>query len=246
MNHIEQLWNKMATAYEAFTSGENSFSATIEWPCIQKMLPDIKGKSVIDLGCGSGRFTFLLEESAPRKLTGVDISDEMLRLARQKAAERGSKARFIKGDLNDFVPEDQYDVVFSSTMCHYIFDLFPLFANIYDMLTYKGICIISVMNPMYSAQYPVKSGEKKSLDPGSTERGYILPLYGGDDELEELLNCGYHHTFSDYINAIIHNGLTILEMQEPLPPESWKAEAPSRYNALVETPTYLILKLQKT
>jgi len=62
MNHIEQLWNKMATAYDAFTSGKNSYRDTIEWPCIQGMLPDIKGKSVIDLRCGSGHYTFFLDK----------------------------------------------------------------------------------------------------------------------------------------------------------------------------------------
>lgn len=239
MNQIEQLWNKMATAYEAFTSGKNSYRNTIEWPCIQSMLPDIKGKSVIDLGCGSGRYTFLLEEAGPRKLTGVDISDEMLRIAREKAEKRGSRAKFIKGDLHDFVPDDQYDVVFSSTMSHYIVDLFPLFANIYDMLTYKGICIISVMNPIYSAHYPLKKGGQDGAQPVTDS--YIQPWYNGDEELEELLSYSYHHTFSDYINAIIHNGLTILEMQEPLPPESEKPDG-----SVLEIPSYLIIKLQKT
>ena len=236
MNHIEQLWNKMAPAYEAFTSDNNSYSNTIEWPCIQKMLPDIKGKSVIDLGCGSGRYTFLLEDAGPRKLTGVDISDEMLRIAREKAEKRGSSAKFVKGDLNDFVPDDQYDVVFSSTMSHYIVDLFPLFANIYDMLSYKGICIISVMNPIYSAHYPLKKGAQVGVRPGNV----VQPWYNGDEELEELLNYSYHHTFSDYINAIIHNGLSILEMQEPLPPGTERQGA-----SLLEIPSYLIIKLQK-
>ncbi len=58
----EQNWNRMAAAYEDFTESECSYSYAIEWPCIQKMLPDIKDKAVLDLGCGTGRFTFLLEK----------------------------------------------------------------------------------------------------------------------------------------------------------------------------------------
>lgn len=238
MNHIEQLWNKMATAYDAFSSGKNAYRDTIEWPCIQSMLPDITGKSVIDLGCGSGHYTFRLEDANPRKLTGVDISDEMLRIAREKAESRGSSAKFIKGDLHDFVPDDQYDVVFSSTLSHYIVDLFPLFANIYDMLTYRGICIISVVNPIYSAHYPLKKGIEDSAAVHTDS--LVQPWYNGDEELEELLRSSYHHTFSDYINAIIHNGLTILEMQEPLPQET-----ENNSSKHIEIPSYLIIKLQK-
>lgn len=237
MNQIEQLWNKMATAYESFISDNAYCRNSSEWPCIQKMLPDIKGKSVTDLGCGSGRYTFLLEAAGARKVTGVDISDEMLRIAREKAEKRASSANFIKGDLHDFVPDEQYDIVFSSTMSHYIVDLFPLFANIYDMLTYKGICIISVMNPIYSAHYPLAKGACSN----TRNDTYIQPWYNGDKELEKLLAYSYHHTFSDYINAIIHNGLTILEMQEPL-----AANADSPGNSSSEIPSYLIIKLQKS
>ena len=104
------------------------------------------------------------------------------------------------------------------------------------MLTYKGICIISVVNPIYSAHYPLKKSNSDEMQPQPDS--FVQPWYNGDKELEELLSFSYHHTFSDYINAIIHNGLTILEMQEPLPPKASESNG-------IEIPSYLIIKLQK-
>lgn len=57
------------------------------------------------------------------------------------------------------------------------------------------------------------------------------------------LSTSFHYTFADYVNAIVKSGLSIQEVQEPLPPETWKQTCPERYESFAETPTYLILKL---
>lgn len=56
-NEIERNWDEMAKTYEEFTEEEDSYSYTIEWPCIKEMLPGLNGKTVLDLGCGTGRFS---------------------------------------------------------------------------------------------------------------------------------------------------------------------------------------------
>lgn len=252
MNGIEHSWDRMAAAYEDFTESEHSYSYTIEWPCIKDMLPDLKHKSVLDLGCGTGRFTFLLEELQPRKVTGVDISQNMLDIARQKAALKHSKAEFIKEDISRLNTDQKYDFVFSSTVTHYIKDLDSLFTKIFAMLNERCFCIMSVMNPVYTAQYPISNGDAfpgddewavRYLD--KRERSYIQPWIEYDDEIEDYLSSSSHHTFSDYINAIVKAGFSIVEIQEPGPPERWKEEQPSRFNAFIETPSFMMLKMLK-
>src|SRR5512138_3262425 len=43
--------------------------------------PHLAGKTVLDVGCGSGRFAFQLLEAGAAKVIGVDISEEAVRIA---------------------------------------------------------------------------------------------------------------------------------------------------------------------
>ena len=252
--NIEKNWDMMAKAYEDFTEGEDSYSYKIEWPCIKKMLPDLNGKNVLDIGCGTGRFTFLLEKENAKSITGLDLSTEMLNLAKEKADKQSSKAEFIKGDMFNLENSlhRKYDFIFSSTSSHFINDLKSLFRQISSVLNIGGQAVISVINPVYSAQYPIKHGDEfpsddewivKYLD--KSERSYIQPWIEYNDDIENYLCMSYHHTFSDYINAAIAAGLSIEEVEEPYPPEEWKESEKGRYDNFIETPTYLIMKLKK-
>ena len=76
-------------------------------------------------------------------------------------------------------------------------------------------------------------------------RAYIQPWLEYNDDYEDHLSISYHHTFSDYINAIIDAGLLIEEIREPMAPEKWKTMQPDRYDSFMETPVYMIIKMKK-
>lgn len=254
MKNIKENWNSMATAYEIFNNSPESYSYNIEWKCIKNMLPDIKEKDVLDLGCGTGIFTFLLEQYNPQKIVGIDLSDEMLHIAMKKSDVCQSKAEFILGDVTtafDYV-QTEFDFIFSSTTTHYIENLEEFFRNISKCLKSDGTCIISVINPIYSAMYPLKHGDTFPTDDEWTiryldrsQRAYIQPWIEYNDDFENELSVSYHYTFCDYINAIVKAGLSIKRMEEPLPPEEWKENATSRYNGFMETPIYMIIEITK-
>jgi len=253
-NEIEKNWDDMAKAYEDFTEDADSYSYAIEWPCIREMLPQLSNKRVLDLGCGTGRFSFLFEKENPLSVLGVDISESMLSIAREKAKSRGSEVKFIQADISkpDMYINKKFDFIFSSTTFHYIKDIKGLFCNIFGALDNNGVCIVSLMHPVYTAQYPVdKNGEFPSDDEwvvrylDKSKRAYVQPWIEFNDNIENFLSTSYHHTVSDYFNAIIDAGFRIERVEEPYPPESWKQKFSNRYNAFIETPSFMVLKLTK-
>ena len=248
-------WNKMARAYEDFNTGDDSYSVCIEIPTIKEMLPELAGKRVLDVGCGTGIFTFWFEQFKPQRLVGIDLSEEMLKIAEEKKKERGSAAEFVAGDAaeTDKHINEKFDFIFSSTTSHYISDLNKLFGGLANMLEDDGEMIFSIIHPVYSAQYPKAHGDKFPDDEewvvnylDHSERAYIQPWIEYNDEIENFLSKSCHHTMSDYMKAIRHAGLYVDQMEEPEPPKEWAETMPGRYYAFVETPAYMILKLKKS
>ena len=73
----------------------------------------IDGRTILDVGTGTGRAALLFARGGAR-VTGIDASEEMLAVARTRAADRSVNIRFIKGDAHklDFA-ERAFDVVVS-------------------------------------------------------------------------------------------------------------------------------------
>lgn len=74
---------------------------------IERYCPD--ARRVIELGCGTGTFARELLKLAPYELTGIDLSPEMILVARRKAEESGIKARFEVGDFTTCTVERPVD-----------------------------------------------------------------------------------------------------------------------------------------
>ena len=120
---IERYFNKKADGFDAFYSGkENIFYKIIDILFRKSMQErfkqamqecyNIKNKKILDIGCGSGRYSVELAKKGPLKVIGVDFSDEMLGLARELARE--SKVQntcdFIKADFLKFQFTDKFDI----------------------------------------------------------------------------------------------------------------------------------------
>lgn len=69
------------------------------------------GRRALDLGCGSGWDTIGLDR-AGYDATGVDISPAAVDIAGERAAEHGSKARFMVGDVRRLdLPDSHFDLL---------------------------------------------------------------------------------------------------------------------------------------
>jgi 2-polyprenyl-3-methyl-5-hydroxy-6-metoxy-1,4-benzoquinol methylase len=58
-----------------------------EWPAIRAVLPDLKGKRIVDLGCGFSWFTRWAREQGAAHVTGFDLSENMIARAKPSPAD---------------------------------------------------------------------------------------------------------------------------------------------------------------
>jgi len=115
------------------------------------------GAAILDVGCGTGRHAVELAKRG-YKVTGIDISAEMLKEAREKAKAAGVEANFIRADATDFNLPAKYDAAIC--LCEGSFGLLghrddpinqPLYilSNISKSLKKKAKLILTVLNATF-------------------------------------------------------------------------------------------------
>ena len=112
-------WNEATKAHNSHKGDQAAFfraGGDTLFAEERNLLGDIAGKSLLHLQCNCGQDTLSIARHMGAVVTGVDISDEAIRFARQLSAHSGIRAQFIREDIYDFFVNSQarFDVVFSS------------------------------------------------------------------------------------------------------------------------------------
>lgn len=82
------------------------------------VLAPVEGREVLEIACGTGRFTVALAER-DAEVVGLDISAEMLAQGREKARRAGRSVEFLRGDAGRLpFPDDSFDAVFAMRFFH--------------------------------------------------------------------------------------------------------------------------------
>ncbi len=118
------------------------------------------GKQVLDIGTGSGRLAIELAKARPDwQITGIDISEDMLKLARQNAARMGLADRIdfkqASADALPF-PDGFFDLAVSNASLHLWSDPLKVFNELARVTAPGGYCLIwdnlrlARLNPLLS------------------------------------------------------------------------------------------------
>lgn len=91
---------------------------------------------VYDLGCGPGNSAELLTRRFPEAdIVGIDTSEAMLAHARIRAPA----ARFVRGDIAEWEPEEPPDLIFANAALQFVADHHQLFPRLMRMLPRGGV-----------------------------------------------------------------------------------------------------------
>ena len=100
----------------------------------------LKGKNVLDMGCGSGRFTLALASMGVKKAVGVDLGSEGIEIAKRNAKINNIKnARFIRASVLDLPFKDEsFDFVFCKGVLHHTGNFNKGMQEYYRVMTKNG------------------------------------------------------------------------------------------------------------
>lgn len=225
---------------------ENQVNANnlFEIPALFSMMPNLKDKTILDLGCGFGEHCKGFVESGAKKVIGIDISEKMLEIAKQENAD--SKITYINMPMeNIFELTEKFDIVISSLAFHYVEDFAGVVKNVYNLLNENGTFIFSQENPLCTCH---SGGQRWTKDENGNKLYLNLSNYGIEGERESTWFVDdvkkYHRTFSSIVNTLIEVGFSINKMIEPLPTEEILSQYPA-YKDLFHKPDFLLVKCTK-
>ncbi|MGN0634987.1 MAG: class I SAM-dependent methyltransferase, partial [Acutalibacteraceae bacterium] len=99
--------------YKALRDNEINSNDLLEQPAMTKLLPDLNGKSVLDLGCGYGHNCIDFVHRGAKKVVGVDISEKMLSVAKSESAR--PEIEYLNISMTDISKlGEKFDLIYSS------------------------------------------------------------------------------------------------------------------------------------
>jgi len=230
---------------EAFFQGYSQLERSIEglegaaeWPAMRALLPDLRGRKVLDLGCGFGWFCRFARQQGAAQVHGIDVSEKMLARARETTTD--AAVTYGHADLEQLaLPADSVDLVYSSLALHYIARLDALMAQVGHALTASGCFIFSVEHPIYTA--PTQPGWTVSADGRRTwpVDGYLEEGPRSTDWLAKGV-IKQHRTIATYVGLLLRAGLTLRHIEEWGPTEAQIAARPD-WAAERQRPPFLLV-----
>jgi len=160
LRHVREGYDRWARVYD---HDANPLIA-LEDPAVREAVGDVRGLSVLDLGCGTGRHALWMG-AAGAAVTGVDFSNGMLAAARGKPG--AAVIHFLRCDLHDPLPfrGAAFDLVVSGLVLEHIGDLDRFFGEARRVVRAGGRAVVSAMHP---AMFQ-RGTQARFIDPESGE-----------------------------------------------------------------------------
>jgi len=195
----------------------------LEEPVVREALGEVRGVSVLDLGCGTGRHALSLA-AAGASVTAVDFSEGMLAEARRKPG--ASAVRFVVHDLHRPLPFDAaaFDRVVSGLVLEHLHDLGFVFGEARRVLKPDGRAVVSAMHPAMC----LKGAFARFTDPATGEK--VRP-------------GSVAHPIGDFVMASVRAGFALESIVERAPDQSFAARFP-RAEKYVGWPMLVVLQLR--
>jgi ubiquinone/menaquinone biosynthesis C-methylase UbiE len=226
------MYDQFAAAYAA-DNESNAFNALYERPAMLALLGDMRGKRVLDVGCGAGALALALLERGARVM-GLEVSPGMAELARRRLGERATIEVADLARPLTMLADESIDVVAASLVIHYLEHWEPPLLELRRVLVPGGMLALSTHHP--------------TMDWPQSDGGYF-----DTRQLTETWHKGgasatvtfWRRPLTAMIAAFRSAGFSIDDIVEPMPLPECAERFPDAYVTLTTAPRFLFFRLVK-
>lgn len=224
---------------------KNNYKELLEQPAMQRVLPDVRGKKVLDIGCGFGKNCRDFIERGALGVLGIDSSMRMLEMARREEQDRGIEYLNLEAEKLHEIQE-KFDIVYSSLVFQYIEDFEKMVLDISDVLKQGGVLLFSQEHPIKTASSGKNLGwnyDEKGREVSYAFTNYHVPgMRGSRWFIDDVIK--YHRTTGEIVTTLAKHGFCVEVLDEPAPDRALLEKHPRLRKELLR-PGCLIVRARK-
>lgn len=203
-------------------------------PTIFGMLGDVRGKSILDAGCGQGYLCRLLTKRGAY-VTGLEPTEPMIRYAIERERNDTLGIRYVQADLSSWSAADErFDIVIANMVLMDIPDYQQAILNCVRALKDQGSFVISILHPCF------EGSDVEYITNGHL----IITEYFEGYSVKQRYGYFFHRTLSQYLNLLLQAGCQLKGVVEPQL-DRQIAEQDRGYARNVHVPAFLIMHMVK-
>lgn len=216
-------------------------------PYMLERLGDVKGKKILDLGCGEGGYS---RELANRDgiVIGIDCNPHSIAYSIEQAEANGLTIDHYQRNSNDLygIEDNTFDIVLCSMMLMDCEDLEGTIKEVVRVLKPSGKLFASVLHPCFDGNHEDGIGRQGE----GINRQVVVKNYFAPATWEAPLPNGKtsviwrHRTLEEYVKVFVKSGLTIIDLNEPRPTDE-QAEISTAIAWLQKIPLFMFWELRK-
>jgi SAM-dependent methyltransferase len=230
--HAAAAYAALAETYAADREDQTPWNSLYERPAIISMLPDLKGKRLLDVGCGSAPIS-AWAASQGAEVVGFDLTENMVALAQGRQIP---KASFRVADLSEplhFLEDHAFDVAVGSLVMHYLRDWVAPLRELRRVLRPDGLLLLSTHHPSWDIERSATGNyfATELVDDRWTRAG------------KEYEVRYWRRPLRDMFAAFDTAGFSVLAFSEPQPVPECRERFPQEWELLSTRPVFVIFKL---
>ena len=210
------MWEASSDSYEERHAQALSGEKTMSWGMWRipeeelRVLGEVVGKDILELGCGAARWSIALSQCGARPV-GLDFSSQQLKHARRLMEEAGVDFPLVEASA-EYVPlhDASFDIVFCDWGAMTFCDPHRTVPEAARLLRPGGLFAFATATPIQFLCLDVKAD--KLTD-------HLVNDYFGMWRLEWEDEMDFQLTYGDWIRLFRRNGFVVEDLIEPRPPE---------------------------
>ncbi|MFF9899036.1 class I SAM-dependent methyltransferase [Streptomyces longispororuber] len=212
---------------------DSAYNAHTDRAAMLRLAGDVRGRRVLDLGCGAGHYAAELLARGAERVTGVEGSETLLAAARTRLAGSGDGTALHHHDLEEplsFLDDHAFDLAVLALVYHHVEARGQLLAEVRRVLRPGGTLLVSTTHP-------------------TSDWTYFGGSYFSGDRVELPFGSGVlryrRMTLETFLGELLGAGFVLEELVEPRATEEARRVDPRRYDKTHTQPLFLAVRLHR-